>query len=250
VTALIAVLALAGGPRPREAIAADLWPDGPSNATPALRQVLWLFRSALRDVGADPDDVLSATSHDIGFASDAELALDVTAFERLLREEPRCAPEAIAMYRGDLVDGLALESLARERERLADLYEDALAEAAMTQLRAGDWFAAASTARTLIARDPLREEAHGVLMGVYGRVGTRSQVHRQYRRLRELLATELDVTPLPETEGIYRRALDDAASSARQVLAAWRDPALEPMADRRHRTRRASDLPSREHVAS
>jgi DNA-binding SARP family transcriptional activator len=47
-----------------------------------------------------------------------------------------------------------------------------------------------------------------VLISGYGRVGTRSQVLRQYRRMRAILEHELGVEPLPETEAAYRAALE------------------------------------------
>jgi DNA-binding SARP family transcriptional activator len=66
---------------------------------------------------------------------------------------------------------------------------------------------AREAALRLLERDPLREEAHAALIEVYGRTGSRSQVSRQYRRVRSILARELGVNPLPETESTYRRAL-------------------------------------------
>ena len=93
------------------------------------------------------------------------------------------------------------------RERLADWYEDALALVARQRLADGDEDRARVAAERLIARDPLREEAHEVLIAVHGANGTRSQVVRQYRRLCEVLDRELDEVPLPETDATYRTAL-------------------------------------------
>ena len=70
-------------------------------------------------------------------------------------------------------------------------------------------------AERLIARDPLREEAHEVMIAVHGLTGSRSQVMRQYRRVRDVLARELDVLPLPETDATYRLAL--ARTVARSI---------------------------------
>ena len=72
----------------------------------------------------------------------------------------------------------------------------------------GDALGARAAADQLLERDPLREEAHAVLIGVHGLIGSRSQVVRQYRRLVGVLARELAERPLPDTEAIYRLALD------------------------------------------
>ena len=121
------------------------------------------------------------------------------------------------LYAGDLAEGLAHDCFAAERERLADRYEDALATVAATRLEAGDHDGARQAAERLLLRDPLREEAHAVLIAVYGRDGTRSQVVRQYRRLCAVLARELDESPLPETDATYRAALLRTVERSRDV---------------------------------
>ena len=127
---------------------------------------------------------------------------------RRCTDDPTCAPEtAVELYGGDLAEGLGHDCFAAERERLADRYEDALAVVARHRLAAGDVDGARLAAERLIGRDPLREEAHEVLIAVHGLTGTRSQVVRQYRRLCEVLARELAEAPLPETDATYRLAL-------------------------------------------
>ena len=106
----------------------------------------------------------------------------------------------MALYGGDLAEGLGHDCFAAERERLADRYEDALANVAAQRLAAGDVDGAREAAERLIARDPLREEAHEVLIAVHGLIGSRSQVVRQYRASAEVLARELAERPLPETD--------------------------------------------------
>ena len=111
--------------------------------------------------------------------------LDVARFEACT-DDPLCAPElAVSLYGGDLAEGFGHDCFAAERERLADRFEDALAHVAQRRLADGDDDAARLAAERLIARDPLREEAHEVLIAVHGRTGSRSQVVRQYRRLSE-----------------------------------------------------------------
>ncbi len=205
--ALIALLALRPRPRLRDAIAADLWPDfdGPSGSS--LRQALWLVRSNLVAAGIEPDRVLDAGQETLGIRRDLRVESDAAGFETLATAGPCGVAEAIALYRGDLVESLGHECFATERERLSDLYEDALATAAEAALASGDVDAARRYAALLLARDPIREEAHAVLISAYGRAGSRSQVVRQYRRLCDVLRAELAVPPLPETDAVYREAI-------------------------------------------
>jgi DNA-binding SARP family transcriptional activator len=179
--------------------------DGPCASS--LRQALWLVRSGLMTAGVAPEGILDTDQDTIGLRRDARIELDVARFEGLAGRGGDAAEEAIDLYRGDLLEGLGHECFAAERERVSDLYEDALAEVARMRLARGDVTGARSAATGLLERDPLREEAHAVLIAAYGLVGSRSQVVRQYRRVTAILRSELSVPPLPETEATYRAAL-------------------------------------------
>jgi DNA-binding SARP family transcriptional activator len=223
--ALAALLALRPRPRLRDAIAADLWPDFDGPSASSLRQALWLLRTGVASSGIEPERVLDVGPETLGIRSDARVDLDAAAFESLVASGPQGAASAIGLYRGDLAEGLGHECFAADRERLSDLYEDALATVGDARLAAGDIAGAVDAATRLLLRDPLREEAHGVLIAAYGMVGSRSQVVRQYRRLCEILHDELAVPPLPETEVVYHQAIartversaDRAASIGRRA---------------------------------
>ncbi len=217
--ALVALLVLDRRPRSREAIAADLWPDAGAGSTASVRQALWLVRTAFGAAGVDPETAFDVDVDTIALRPDAPLEVDVERFEAALAARP--APDlAVELYRGDLTEGLPHECFAAERERLADAYEDALAEVAQARLLAGRPGAARAVALRLVARDPLREEAHAVLIAAYGAIGSRDQVHRQYRRLVAILDAELGCEPLPETMAVYRAALERTIDRSRRRLAA------------------------------
>jgi len=201
------LLILQPRPRLRDAIAADLWPECAGPSASSLRQALWLVRTGLAGAGVDPEAVLAVEQDTLGIHRSARIELDVWRFEALLDDGPEATRAALAIYRGDLAEGLGNECFAVERERLSDRYEDALAAVAEERLAAGDVRAARRAAVLLLSRDSLREEAHAVLIAAYGLSGSRSQVVRQYRRVSAILRAELGVPPLPETEAAYRLAL-------------------------------------------
>jgi DNA-binding SARP family transcriptional activator len=217
--ALFALLVLQPRPRTRDSIAADLWPDADGASSASLRQALWLVRSGLSGAGLDPDDLLEVDGDIIGMRPAAGLDIDAARFEAALGADPARPDEAVRIYRGDLAEGLGHECFAAERERLADSYEDALALLAERRLLVGDLEGSRRAALLLLGRDQLREEAHVVLIRVYGAAGSRSQVHRQYRRLRNVLARELEVEPLPETEAAYAAALAQTVERSRRRVA-------------------------------
>jgi DNA-binding SARP family transcriptional activator len=204
---LMALLVLRSRPYARETLAAELWPDADRRSATWLRQTIWLVRAAFTAVGADHLEVVQADNETVRLQAELTVDVDAARFRRLLRERPPLFEEAIGLYDGDFAEDLTLESVAWHRELLADMYEDALAAVASSRLAAGDIEGAREAAERLLARDHLREEAHSVLIEIQGLAGARSQVVRQYRHLRSILALELDETPLPETEAVYRTAL-------------------------------------------
>lgn len=226
--ALLALLVLRPRIRTREAIAADLWPDAAAGSTGSLRQALWLVRSALASTGTDPDQVIESDADSIGLRSEVSVEHDVAEFERLVRGRPARPEEALRMYRGELAEGFAHECFARDRERLADAYEDALALAAESRLSAGDLDGARVAALELLARDPLREEAHQTLFWVHGANGSRSQILRQFRRLEALLAREIGEAPLPETVEAFRAAMAATVAQSHRRAAGAATFRLEP----------------------
>ena len=221
--ALMALLALRPRPRLRDTLAAELWPEAGNPSAASLRQALWLIRSSLSAAGIDADRWLESDQDTIGLHRDAALDLDVDQFERLATSGfPDDHERALRLYGGDLLESLGHECFAADRERLSDLYEDLLATVAQHRLERGDTGGARRVATDLLVRDPLREEAHAILIEVYGRAGSRSQVVRQYRRVCTILRTELAVTPLPETDAAYRAALAVAAARSRERAAGMR----------------------------
>ena len=218
--ALFALLVLSRRPRSRDALATDLWPDSDGASSAALRQALWLVRNAFAGAGLSPDAILEVEADTIGLQPDARIELDTDRFEECALNTACATETAVELYRGDLAEGLGHDCFAAERERLSDLFEDTLSDVGEQRLRRGDFAGARRAAEELLARDPLREEAHALLISIHGLTGSRSQVVRQYRRLRAVLDRELAVEPLPETEATYRLALVRTLERSRARAAA------------------------------
>ena len=155
-----------------------------------------------------------------GSGADASLDVDVEAFEILSRPPGlRCGASGRTLPWAIFVESLGHDCFAAERERLADRYEDALVTVAQQALAQGDLSRARRVAEQAIARDPIREEAHAVLITVLGLIGSRSQVVRQYRRLEAVLSHELGEPPLAETVAAYRQAMRDVVSRSMEQVA-------------------------------
>jgi TolB-like protein/DNA-binding SARP family transcriptional activator/Flp pilus assembly protein TadD len=208
--ALLAYLAMTpGDAHPRERLAGLLWSErGDRQARDSLKQALMRLRRCLE---ASDGGALRADRQSVALKR-AAVSVDVLAFERFIRDGTVDAlAQAIAIYRGDLLEGIAIHDqafenwLLVERQRLRQLLERALADLMAQALDGGDAEKAADAARRLLLLDPLSEAAYRTLMRVHADQGQTAQALKLYEALRERLRRELGVLPEPATAALYER---------------------------------------------
>ena len=206
--ALVAYLALNPDQRcTREYLATLLWGDRlEEQARQSLRQTVLEVRKVIGD--ADKSILLS--NGDLLALSPEAIAVDVPAFVRLAAGQTREALEqALTLYAGDLLEGFNVRSegfdewLSRERDRMRGLAADAMEQLVPHYTEAGDAKTAIAMAQRLLALDPVREEAHRMLMRLYDNGGNRSAALKQYQICEEVLHRELDIEPEAETVRLY-----------------------------------------------
>jgi DNA-binding SARP family transcriptional activator/class 3 adenylate cyclase/tetratricopeptide (TPR) repeat protein len=226
--ALLAYLALSGGrPQSRDKLAALLWDSSDeTQARTSLRQSLTALRKSL---GADLASYLKADTDTVTLTPGG-IAVDAVEFEQMTAVTGNLEP-AVACYGGDLLDGFHVKAspfedwLRVERQRLRDLALDTMATLLEYQTESDEIGPAIDTAGRLIRLDPLQENIHRALMGLYANQGRDALALKQYRACRAVLQKELGVSPDPQTEKLYRRILQ-----ARRTHAAsnqeddWPDP--------------------------
>lgn len=220
---LLAVLSLHGdGPLPRGRVAALLWPESTE------RQARTNLRHLLHTLGRElPQlrDCVEVGPEALLWRPEAREGLDVATFDGLLDRDgdDRAAAvrEAVALYRGDLLDGVDDEWLRGERERLRRRYLEALVELAGLAEAAGDTTEALALAERAVRGDPLREDAYRMMIRLRDARGDRTGALRVYHECAATLERELDVAPAEETRRLYRELLAvgpdgaDAAGGAR-----------------------------------
>ena len=204
--ALLAYLAMCPGRwRPRERLAALLWNDcSEAQARMSLRQALTLLRRALHSAGVE----LMTRDDQVGLPE--QITTDVAEFEAAIAEGGvRGLERAIALYKGDFLDGLrvmgsAYESwLLPERERLRMQATNAVTRLLNTDDASADMNLRMVAALRILAHDPIQEEVHRGLMRLYMRHGRYAEALRQYRRCSAALCNELNIRPDAETEALH-----------------------------------------------
>ncbi|HET9222612.1 MAG TPA: BTAD domain-containing putative transcriptional regulator, partial [Roseiflexaceae bacterium] len=214
--ALLYYLAAGGRPYTREALAGLLWPEvADAQALKNLRDVLSNLRRLL-------EPYLEITRQAVALTNAAAECVDSRLFETKLASAER-APgdsslllrDAVALYRGDFLDGFSLtdapafeEWALVERERLRQSYLDSLHRLAARAGMQGAYADGIAYARRLLALDPTREETQRELMLLLARSGQRGAALAQYELCRRVLDDELGIDPDQATEALHRRILD------------------------------------------
>ena len=206
--ALLAYLAMASGePRSRDSLCALLWGGlGAKQARDALKQALYRLRLAFEPVRSLP---ILADRTQLILDRDA-VAIDVQQFGRWIGDgAPESLERAIALYRGELLEGLDVrdagfeEWLLLERQRLRSLQIDALTTLLDYHMAGKKHDKAIAIARRTLALDPLEEGAHRALMLVYANQCRTAQALKQYHCCRKALRDELGVEPEAATKQLY-----------------------------------------------
>ncbi len=202
--AIAVFLAVEGGRHQRSVIAAKLWPDSnASDSQTALRVTLSLLRKSLQEY-------VLIDRETIGLNPESTIWLDADELERHL-DEGRAA-EALALYRGDFLEGFHVRgSLSFEdwcvwqQERYHRLMVDALHKAISRVAAAGSYQHGGELALKLLELDPLDELGHRQQMQLLALDGQRNAALLRYEALRTILRAELDVEPSEDSRRLYEQ---------------------------------------------
>ena len=215
-----------------DSLAEVVWGDQqPSSPEAALHNLVSRLRTAMRTTGP----AATVVTRPPGYLLRVDAAdMDAACFELLsgrgraeLAGDPFSAAEslqeALALWRGAAYAEFADEDFARPEavrlEALRATTVEGLAEALLASGRPAD---AVPRLERLLADEPLRERARGLLMLAHYRSGEQAEALNDFTVHRERLADELGVDPSPALQRLQQQVL-------RQ------DPALDPGPVRRPR---------------
>jgi DNA-binding SARP family transcriptional activator/DNA polymerase III delta prime subunit len=208
-TALAILAATVGRPVPMDRLVAGIWgQDAPRNA----EQSVYTYIAGLRRL-FEPDRPRRAPSLLLaGSSAGYVLCLEPDQVDALLfagwleearrvqrdgddREAERRLDQALALWRGTALSGLAGPFAEKERARLEQLRVAALEQRAESLLRLGGHKEVAEELRDLTRHHPLRERARELLMTALFHSGRRAEALEVYEEGRNLLAQELGLSP-------------------------------------------------------
>jgi DNA-binding SARP family transcriptional activator len=150
-------------------------------------------------------------------------SFDVEQFESLLVQagalvtaNPLRAAElysqAVELYRGDFLEDYRSphdEWRVLMANDLAEKHLGALESLGGLMIKQGEYQVAHEAYKRAVSCDPYRESAQrGVMRSLVG-LRRRAEALRYYNELAEFIRTELGASPMPETERLYQRILND-----------------------------------------
>lgn len=221
--ALLAYLLLYG-PRlhHREMLAQLLWREyTEKQARSCLSTTLWRLRGALEPEGniSRGTYLLTPSIDEVGFNWESEYWLDVATFEKQVKQvfsksiptvqtaEIQLLENALQLYTGELLEGFYDDWAIREQERLNGLYLDSLEYLMRYYHYCSAYEKSLACGQRILAQEPIRESIHREIMRIYLETGQRTLAVRQYETCREVLAKELKLDPMEETQALYAQAL-------------------------------------------
>lgn len=193
----------------RASIVAALWPDQEEESGRSrLATLLWRLRNV---TGKTVCPIEVSGEH---LTLSRAIWVDSLAFQKHARPfgklQRTCNTPALAklraavrVYGGEFLPGLDSEWVKLERTRLHYLYLDTLYALAFAEAAADNWSDVVVVARHLCEAEPLREDAHRLLIQAYARTGNRGLAIRQFKLCTQVLRQELAVDPMPETIALY-----------------------------------------------
>ncbi|RKT56791.1 AfsR/SARP family transcriptional regulator [Saccharothrix australiensis] len=220
--AVLAVLLLGRNtPVSRDHIIEAVWGDAvPTSAVNLVQTYVAGLRRALEPSRARraPAELLTSVGDGYLLRLDPA-AVDLDAFERGvvaagrlrsagdLEAAARALDEALALWRGEPLGGVAGLFAEVERGRLGERRLAAQEERAEVLLLLGRGAALVQELTALVAEHPLRERGHGLLMRALCQAGRQAEALGAYRAARRVLIDELGVEPGPELRRLQQAVL-------------------------------------------
>ena len=212
--ALLCYLAVTKQPHSRDALVGLFWgEDEEAKAKNSLRVALTNIRKLF-------PKYIEANRQTVHFVTEIPYWLDIHEFERHRfnvsdQQLPLKQLQTIgALYRGVFLADFQTEGmpafaewLFSQRAYWGEKASQLFTNLAKRQIAEQAYKDGAATLRRLLELEPWQEEAHRQLMLALSHLGDFNGALVQYETCRQLLADELNVTPMPETAALYQRIL-------------------------------------------
>lgn len=217
-----------GQPVHREVLIEQFWPGIEEKlGQRRLKVLVYFLRRQLHAAGMQ-EEVLETVGKSY-LLNDEMIWLDALAFQKRVAEGSRlqgqqrwhealtCYDEAMHLYKGDyMANDVYADWCTAERDQLRESYLEMLAGMVDCYAACSRDSDAVRACRIALVCDPLRERFHRLLMEYLVRLGRTDSALAQYRTCQSVLAEELGVEPLPETQLLYQQIVTEDVATLRE----------------------------------
>ena len=197
--------------QPREQITDVFWPDlPPAKAKSTFHSTVYRLRRAIHM------EILTFDRSSGTYELNPEVCYwyDVEEFEKLLKVAPgsgesraEALRQAIALYRGEYLEGFYSDWCLPKRRILEKQYLDALSELAYWCMDEGSYDQALELCEKALQKDSYYEEMYRLMMKCYSLLDQPSRVTQVYQRCATVLGEELGMEPAAETVALYQELM-------------------------------------------
>jgi len=209
---LLLYLAHLAGPASKERIVEALWPEVlPERGSSLFHAALHNLRRVLASYSGETE--LWSLRGGKDYLLPVDTSTDLARFQNLLSAAERhqdlsavdvpLLEEAVALYRGDYLDGLEYGWILPEQELFRQLHNDARSRLSHYYLKNDEIHQAIVHLERLTHHNPLVEDYYRHLLVAYASIGDIQAVNTKYRRLQATLREELGLRPSKEISDLY-----------------------------------------------
>jgi LuxR family transcriptional regulator, maltose regulon positive regulatory protein len=191
----------------KETVGSIFWPDiSPEELKLRFKNTIYRVRHAV----GKQSIVLQDDYYRFNRGLDYEY--DVEDFQQAVKQAVRAASTkeklnhyrtAIRLYKGTYLPDIEETWNIADRERLFQIYIEALLKVAELSFEGGQQQAALDFIHRALVADPCLEAAHRLAMRVHAAMGNRAAVARQYERCRQALLAEINALPSSQTQQLH-----------------------------------------------
>jgi DNA-binding SARP family transcriptional activator len=209
-------------PHHRERLATIFWEEASTHASRKnLSQTLWRLRQALQSANVPMDDYLIVDRECVSFNTSSVYWLDTEVFERtvtryqgisggkLTLEQAQELEDVVALFTGDLLEGIYEDWCLYDRERFSMRYLDTLGKLMIFHEANKTYKQGIMYGEHILSYDNTHERVHQQMMRLYWLSGNRNAALAQYKCCLQILRDALKAAPMPETTQLYQQMLHD-----------------------------------------
>ncbi|MBK8824683.1 MAG: hypothetical protein IPN58_19360 [Anaerolineales bacterium] len=201
---------------PADKVFDGIWAEKGGRGLTAFHTALSRLRSALK-IGENSPRLILVEAGDYRIDA-ARFTIDVDEFDSALAKArasiddestARFYEQAINLYKGEYLQNFYYDWIFPERRRLTQAYLGSLRALAEHHYTHRRYTHSIELLERALRVDNLQEDLQCQVLRAYAALGDRAGLINQYQEMKRLLAKELDMEPLPETEKLYKRLLEN-----------------------------------------